>query len=286
MQLRNVVLVDGARSAFSRGGKGKLVARGEDGGVWTKPVDGARPSGRHGGWKLAAPSPGGALTAASFDDDTLDLVALGAEGDALQWEAGEGRRKGAWRSLGGSFVGALVIAPGPRGQRELYGVDREGRVLTRTVHARSSRSAWEPIGERVAGDLFALAVPGVGTALFAVDREGNAIHALRRGGERSSAVRWRKLGGPKVGWLDARLIRSGGVAISVLTEDRQLFQLAWRDYPSERGGRAWQDLGAFEALQPTRTPARQEAEAARAHTSAGSRGRRQPAALRAAEATA
>ena len=235
-------------------GSGMLVASGEDGGLWTKTVDPQHPIPRHDGWMQAAPSPRGSITAARSQDGKVELVAVGANGEALHWTPGDGRRKGAWQTLGGAFVGALTMVAGRRNQMELIGVDREGRVVHRALGGRAiERGNWQVIGEGIAGGLIALAVPDVGLALFAIDRAGKVVHALRRAGERFGAegVAWHSLGGPKAGWLGAGLIERGGVVVSVLTEDRVLFVLPWRKYPADRGAHAWKDKGAFDELQGT-----------------------------------
>ncbi len=240
-------------SGGAAGGAGTLVASGEDGAIWQKPVDPNHPSSRHDGWELAASAPGGPVSAAFTRDGTLQLVALDAEGVALRWNPPAGRRKGEWQSLGGSFVASLALVSDRRNRAEIFGVDREGRLLHQVIGDANRKSNWQVIGAGIAGELIALTVPDAGLGLFAIDRSGNVVHVLRRAGERFGArgAIWRRLGGPKAGWLHAQLIDGIGVVVSVLTEDRVLHILQWRKYPDERGGRAWKEYGAFDELERT-----------------------------------
>ena len=104
------------------------------------------------------------------------------------------------------------------------------------------------------GSLIALGMPAVGLALFAVDREGRIVHKFQRDGGAFApgGQAWRMLQGPRAGSLAAEPAEDGDILVSVLTEDRFLHLLHWRDWPNGRPERRWQKAGPIDELQPLR----------------------------------
>jgi hypothetical protein len=85
--------------------------------------------------------------------------------------------------------------------------------------------------------------------VFALGRDGKVLHKHRSDREwRPGATRWDPLPGRFEGALVARLLEDGTLLLVVLTPDRMLHTLAWRDYPDGRPDRDWEQARTLDAL--------------------------------------
>lgn len=246
--------------AGSGGGKAKMAALGPDGAIYVKTVGSGEPGRPRDQWTNLGGNFAEWLTAVATDEEHLDLFALDAEGGVHHKRHTDRRRPdGAWRRLGGAIVGPLAAALGPEGRIELFGADRDGIVHHATVEPgarRSERAEWQELGGGTAGAPAALQIPGAGLGLFALGRDGTVLHKRRHGRHwQPGTRRWDAIGGGFHGALAARSMEGGGVLLVVLTEDRMVHRLDWKNYPEGEPAPPWEQAGTLDEVLQSMLPA-------------------------------
>lgn len=222
-----------------------IVGRVDDGSLWLKRIDEDKAVPRTEGWERLAPDPGGAATAIQLDQERLEVVALGRQGEPLRL------RDGRWVEIGGGpLTGALEVARDGHGGAHIAGLDGEGRVLLGTLEGD-----WRTVGDGVLGELQALAIGTGGLALLAIDREGLVLHTGSRDGRE---IGWLQLlNGPRAVLLGACELDTGGLAVCLQDEDGDLHVLNWPDWPERPGQQRWERLGKhgeLDAPKPLTVP--------------------------------
>ena len=93
--------------------------------------------------------------------------------------------------------------------------------------------------------------------LFALGRSGEVLHKRRSGRDwQPEGSRWDSLGGAFAGGvLGTRLQDGGTLLIVVLTPDKMLHTIEWRDYPEGRPEERWTEAGSLDDLFQSALPA-------------------------------